>query len=68
MRGLNTSATIRGLDDFFPQTDNPVEEGERSGKGFCLYCTLYTVLRHAPPPTRTHRPAVAGQRTEAQEQ
>ncbi len=49
VRGLRASATIRALDDFFPQTDNPVEEGERSGKALYMY-TLY----HAPPPPHTH--------------
>ena len=45
VRGLRASATIRALDDFFPQTDNPVEEGERSGKALYMY-----TLHHAPPP------------------
>lgn len=32
IRGLRASATNRGLEEFFPRTDNPVEEGERSGE------------------------------------
>ena len=37
IRGLRASATNRGLEEFFPRTDKPVEEGERSGEdGVCV--------------------------------